>query len=61
MADKLMYIINDDTLNSSSLDYNYWLKSLDTKLNNQPIKFLINVPKVFNPTNNKVLLQNFGD
>ena len=30
MAYKLMYIPNDDTQNSSSIDYNYWLKCLDT-------------------------------
>ena len=31
MADKLMYIFNDDTQNS--VDYNLWLKRLDTQLN----------------------------
>ena len=33
MADKLMYIPNDDTQNLSTVNYNYWLKSLDTQLN----------------------------
>ena len=32
MADELMYIPNDDTQASLSLDFNYLLKSLDTKL-----------------------------
>ena len=30
MADKLMYILNDDTKN---YPYNYWLKRLDTQFN----------------------------
>ena len=33
MADKLMYIPNDDTKIPPSVDYNQWLKSLDTQLN----------------------------
>ena len=32
MADELMYIPNDDTQASLSLDFNYLLKSLDTEL-----------------------------
>ena len=32
MTDKLMYIAKDDTLNTHSVDYNYWLKRLDIKL-----------------------------
>ena len=37
MAYKLKYIPNDNTQNSSSVDFNKWLKRLDTQLN-QPIK-----------------------
>ena len=33
MADKLMYIPNDDTQNNPSVDYNQWLKSFDIQLN----------------------------
>ena len=33
MADKLMYIPNDETQNNPSVDYNEWLKHLDTELN----------------------------
>ena len=31
---------------SHSVDYNYWLKPLDTKLNNQPIKIQLEFPKL---------------
>ena len=33
MAGKLMYILNDNTQNYPSVDYNEWLKRLDTQLN----------------------------
>ena len=33
MDDILMYIPNDDTQNTPSLDYNWWLKRLETQLN----------------------------
>ena len=32
MADKLMYKPNDGRQNYPNVDYNYWLKRLDTKL-----------------------------
>ena len=38
MADKLIYISNDDTQFTPSVDYNKWLKRLDTQLNDQPFK-----------------------
>ena len=38
MADKLMDNPNDDTKICHSVDYNQWLKRVDTQLNNQPIK-----------------------
>ena len=43
MADKFMYISNDD---NPSVDYNEWLKHLETQLNE--------------PTYKKTLLQNLG-
>ena len=33
MADKLMYIPNDDAQNFPSIYYNKWLKRFDTQLN----------------------------
>ena len=33
MSNKLMYIPNDETQNYPPVDYNYWLKRLDTELN----------------------------
>ena len=33
MDDILMYIPNDDKQNTPSLDYNWWLKRLETQLN----------------------------
>ena len=45
MADKLMDIPNDDTKITPSLDYNKWLKPLDTQPD-EPINHdLIKVPK----------------
>ena len=35
MAKKFMYIPNDDTQNTPSVDYNLWSKRLDTQLNKQ--------------------------
>ena len=47
MADKLMYIPNDNT---PSVDYYYWLKRLDTQLNEPTNQNLIKVAKVVKPT-----------
>ena len=33
MVDNLMYILIDDTQITPSVDYNKWLKCLDTQLN----------------------------
>ena len=33
MADKLLFIPDDDTQIHSFLDYNYWLKRMDTQIN----------------------------
>ena len=35
MADKLMYIPIGVVKNTPSVEYNYWLKHLDTQLNKQ--------------------------
>ena len=53
MADKLMYIPNEDTHNNN-IYYNWWLlKRLDTKLNKLINQNSIKVPKVVKPTNKK--------
>ena len=38
MTDKLTSISNDDTQITLSVDYNKWLKRVETQPNNQPIK-----------------------
>ncbi len=55
MANKLMYFPKDLT---PSVDYNKWLKYLDTQLNELTNKNSIKIPKVFNvkPTNKKKTL-----
>ncbi len=57
MADKLMYIPNDDTQIIPFLDYNYWLKHLDTESTNQNS---LKVPNVVTPTNKKTILKTLG-
>ena len=49
----MMYILNNDTQITPSEDYNYWLKRLDTQLNELTNK---KVTKVVEPTNKKTLL-----
>ena len=56
MADKLMYIPNDDTQVTPSVGYNQWLKHLDTQLNDSTNQNEIKVPKVVKPTNKNKLL-----
>ena len=52
MADYLMYIPNDDTQKiTSSVDYNWRLKRLDTQQQNSKI-----FPKVVESANKKMLL-----
>ena len=60
MADKLMYIPNDDK-QITPLDYNQGLKRLVTQLNESTNQNLVKVPKVVKPTNKKTLVKNFGD
>ena len=56
MADKLMYIPNDDTQITPFVNYNKLFKRLDTKLNEPTNQNLIKFPKVVNPTNKITLL-----
>ena len=44
-----------------SLDFNQWLKCLDTHLNEPSNKNSMKVPEVIKPTNKKTILQNLGD
>ena len=53
MADKLIYIPNSDTQNNPLIDYNGWLKRLDTEQNKLTNKNTIKVSKVVKPTNKK--------
>ena len=53
-----MYIPNDDTQNS--LICSYWLKRLDTHLNESTNQNLLKVPKVVELTNKKTLLKTLG-
>ena len=48
-----MYIPNKDTKNYPSVDFNNWLKRLETQLNKPTNQNLIKVDK---PTNKKILL-----
>ena len=61
MSDKLMHIPNDDNKTTPSVDYNYWLKRLDTQLNETTNQNLIKVLKVVMPTNEeKVIVKPWG-
>ena len=52
MANELIHIPNDDTQNHPSyVDYNYWLKRLDTQLHELTDQNSIKVPKVVKPKN----------
>ena len=56
MVNKLMYIPNGDTQITPSVDYNLWLKRLDTQLDETTKQNSIKVPKVVKPMNKKTLL-----
>ena len=58
MADRLMYIPfpNDNKQITHPVDYNLWLKRLDTKINEQTNQNSMKVPKVINPLKKKKLL-----
>ena len=53
MANKLMYIPNVHTQITPSVDYNQWLKGLDTQLNKPTNQNPLKVPKVVKSTNKK--------
>ena len=54
---KLMYIFNDNT---PSVDYNQWLKHLDTHFNELTNQNSINAPKVVKPTIRKLYYKTLG-
>ena len=56
MTDKLIHIPNVDTQITSSVNYNYWLKHLNTQFNEPTNKNPLKVPKVVKPTNKETLL-----
>ena len=56
MTVKLMFIPNDDTQITLSVDYNYWLKRLNTNLNQPTNQNKLEDPKFGQPTNKKRLL-----
>ena len=47
MTDKSMYIQNEATQNTPSVDYNQWLKRVDTELNDQNNQIQKKSPKLF--------------
>ena len=51
MADKFMHIPNDNTQITHPVDYNQWLKRLDSKLNDQTNQKLNKVIKLLNKKN----------
>ena len=55
MANKLIYIPNDNTQNYPLCSDNQWLKRLDSQLHELTNKNSIEVPKVVKPTNKKTL------
>ena len=59
MADKLMYILNDDTQNYPLLNNNKGLIYLETQLDEPTNQNSIKVPKVVK--NKKTISQNFVD
>ena len=61
MANKLMFIPNDDTQNYPFCSKNYWLKRLNSQLNKPTNQKSLKNPKVVKPRNKKTLLKNFGD
>ena len=57
MIDKFMYVPNYHTEITPSVDYNYWLKHLDTQFNEPNNQTSTKVPKVVIQTNKKSLLK----
>ena len=60
MADKLMYIPNEDTQIIHCVDYNQWLKRLDTQLNEPIYQSSIKVHKVVKLTIKKYYYTTLG-
>ncbi len=60
MADKLMYISNDDTKNTPSVDLNKWLKLFDTQLNLPTNQILLKSPKLLIQQLNKRYYKSLG-
>ena len=57
MADKLMYILNDDTRNTNlSIDYKQGLERFYAQLNKPLNQNSIKVPKVVKPKNKKKVI-----
>ena len=56
MAHKLMNIFNYDSQNYPSLDYNLWLKRLDTQLNEPTNQNSIKSPKLLSQQMRNVIL-----
>ena len=61
MANILMYIKMIIQLITPSVEYNYWLKRLNTQNKERTSQNSVNVPKVVKPTNKKTFFLNFGD
>ena len=56
MDDEFMYIPNEDTQNyPCSVNNNWWMKCLDTQLNEPTNQNSKKVPKVLKPTNKETL------
>ena len=55
MADKLMYIHNDDTQNCHFCRQKFWWKRFDAQLNDSNNQKSLKVPKVVKPMNKKTL------
>ena len=51
MAETVKFITKDDTNITPSVDYNKWLKRMDTQLNEPTYKKIREVPKVVKSTN----------
>ena len=60
MADKLLYIPNNDAQNHIYLDYCYWLKRLDTQVNEPTKQNLIKSPKLLGQRIRKRYYQLWG-
>ena len=57
MADKFMYIPNDDTQSTLSVDEDKWLKRLNNQLNEPTNQNSIKVPKVVKRCQENVILR----